>query len=51
MKNEKELISQENDVELKEMLLNLIKETPNDMELGKKVRAYFISEGIYSKNV
>jgi hypothetical protein len=28
----------------------MIKETQNDMELGKLVRSYFINEGIYSKN-
>jgi hypothetical protein len=32
-------------------LKGMIKETQNDMELGKLVRSYFINEGIYSKNV
>ena len=51
MKNEKELIGQENVETLNEILINLIKETPNDMDLGKKVRSYFINEGIYSKEI
>ena len=49
MKNEKELTGQENVETLNEILINLIKETPNDMDLGKKVRSHFINESIYSK--
>jgi hypothetical protein len=57
----KYLIDEEKDLELKKILSELIeerqkfkqmvKETHNDMELGKQVRTYFINQGIYSKNV
>jgi len=51
MKNEKELTGQENVETLNEILINLIKETPNDMDLGKKVRHYLDNQSIYSKKV
>ena len=54
-------IDEEKDLELKKILSEVIeerhkfkqmvKETHNDMELGKQVRTYFINQGIYSKNV
>ena len=28
-------------------IINLVRETPNDMELGKKVRGYLLELGIY----
>lgn len=30
-----------------EELLNLVKKYPNDMDLGKQVRSYLVSLGIY----
>lgn len=55
------LIDEKKDLELKEILREIIeerhkfkqmiKETQNDMELGKIVRSYFINQGIYSKNI
>lgn len=55
------LIDEEKDLELKkilselieerQMLKQMVKETHNDMDLGKLVRSYFKNDGIYSKNV
>lgn len=57
----KYLIDEEKDLELKKILSEVIeerqkfkqmvKEIPNDMDLGKQVRSYFINRGIYSKNI
>ena len=55
----KYLIDEEKDLELKKILSyvieerkkfkQMVKETPNDMDLGKLVRSYFVNQGIYSK--
>ena len=57
----KYLIDEEKDLELKKILSyvieerkkfkEMVKETPNDMDLGKLVRSYFVNQGIYNKNI
>ena len=57
----KYLIDEEKDLELKKILSYVIEErnkfkemfknNPNDMDLGKLVRSYFVNEGIYSKTL
>ena len=57
----KYLIDEEKDLELKKILSyvieerkkfkEMVKNNPNDMDLGKLVRSYFINRGIYSKNI
>lgn len=55
------LIDEEKDLELKKILSyvieerkkfkEMVKSTPNDIDLGKLFRSHFINEGIYSKEV
>ena len=57
----KYLIDEEKDLELKIILSyvieerkkfkEMVKNNPNDMDLGKLVRPYFVNQGIYSKTL
>ena len=57
----KYLIDEEKDLELKNILSfvieerkkfkEMVKNNPNDMDLGKLVRSYFVNQGIYGKTL
>jgi hypothetical protein len=57
----KYLIDEEKDLELKKILSyvieerkkfkEIVKSTPNDMDLGKLFRSHFINDGIYKKDL
>jgi hypothetical protein len=38
-------------IEERKKFKEIVKSTPNDMDLGKKIRTHFIKEGIYSKDL